>query len=44
VLLTSATSRPFVRQIIERFRAQTVVMSQGEIYSRAKLKTICSVS
>ncbi len=43
VLLTSPTSRYYVRSIIERFRAQTAVMSQNEIHPRAKLKTIGSV-
>ena len=40
VLLTSAPIRPYVRSIIERFRGQTVVMSQNEIHPRAKLKTV----
>lgn len=40
VLLTSAAARPFVRSIIERFRSQTVVISQNEIHPQAKLKTI----
>ncbi len=40
VLLTSPTARPFVRSIVERFRAQTVVMSQNEIHARARLKTV----
>ncbi len=43
VLLTSGLTRPHVRAIIERFRAQTVVMSQNEIHARAKLKTLGSV-
>ncbi len=43
VLLTSPTSRYYVRSIVERFRAQTAVMSQNEIHPRAKLKTIGSV-
>ncbi|PTW54991.1 flagellar biosynthesis protein FlhA [Breoghania corrubedonensis] len=43
VLLTSAASRPFVRSIVERFRAHTTVMSQSEIHTRARLKTIGSV-
>ncbi|WP_026363167.1 flagellar biosynthesis protein FlhA [Methylopila sp. M107] len=43
VLLTSAASRPFVRSIIERFRNQTVVMSQNEVHPRARLKTVGSV-
>ncbi len=43
VLLTSAGARPFVRSIVERFRAHTTVMSQSEIHARAKLKTIGSI-
>jgi flagellar biosynthesis protein FlhA len=40
VLLTSPTIRPYVRSIIERFRGQTVVMSQNEIHPKARLKTV----
>jgi flagellar biosynthesis protein FlhA len=40
VLLTSPTIRPYVRSIIERFRAQTNVISQNEIYPRARIKTV----
>lgn len=40
VLLTGPMVRPYVRSIIERFRGQTVVMSQNEVHPRAKLKTI----
>ncbi len=43
VLLTGPQIRPYVRSIIERFRGQTVVMSQNEIHPRARLKTIGSV-
>jgi flagellar biosynthesis protein FlhA len=43
VLLTSPQIRPYVRSIIERFRGQTVVMSQNEVHSRAKLKTVGAV-
>ena len=43
VLLTGPQVRPYVRSIIERFRGQTVVMSQNEIHPRARLKTIGSV-
>ena len=43
VLVTSAAIRPYVRGIVERFRAQTPVMSQAEIHSRARLKTIGSI-
>lgn len=40
VLLTSPMIRPYVRSIVERFRAVTVVMSQNEIYSKSKIKTL----
>ena len=40
VLLTGPGIRPFVRSIIERFRGQTVVMSQNEVHPRARLKSI----
>ena len=40
MLLTGPTIRPYVRSIIERFRGQTVVMSQNEIHPRARLKTV----
>ncbi len=43
VLVTSAAIRPFVRGIVERFRAQTTVMSQSEIHPRARLKTVGSI-
>jgi flagellar biosynthesis protein FlhA len=43
VLVTSPGIRPFVRGIIERFRAQTSVMSQSEIHPRARLKTVGSI-
>ena len=40
VLLTGPQIRPYVRSIIERFRGQTVVMSQNEIHPKARLKTL----
>ncbi|WP_456713328.1 flagellar biosynthesis protein FlhA [Bradyrhizobium sp. USDA 4353] len=43
VLVTSAAIRPFVRSLVERFRAQTTVLSQAEIHPRARLKTVGSV-
>jgi flagellar biosynthesis protein FlhA len=43
VLVTSAGIRPFVRGIVERFRAQTAVISQTEIHPRARLKTVASI-
>lgn len=43
ILLTSPTIRPYVRSIIERFRSQTVVMSQNEIHPQVRLKTLAQV-
>jgi len=43
VLITSPSIRPHVRAIIERFRPQTVVMSQNEVHPRIRLKTVGSV-
>jgi flagellar biosynthesis protein FlhA len=40
VLLTSPQIRPYVRSIVERFRGQTVVISQNEVHPKAKLKTV----
>ncbi|HEY2033232.1 MAG TPA: flagellar biosynthesis protein FlhA [Rhizomicrobium sp.] len=43
VLLTSPQVRPFVRSIIERFRPQTIVMSQNEIHASVRLRTLGQV-
>jgi flagellar biosynthesis protein FlhA len=43
VLVTSPAIRPFVRGIVERFRAQTAVLAQSEIHPRARLKTVGSI-
>jgi flagellar biosynthesis protein FlhA len=43
VLVTSPAVRPFVRGIVERFRAQTSVLAQSEIHPRARLKTVASI-
>jgi flagellar biosynthesis protein FlhA len=43
VLVTSPALRPFVRSIVERFRAQTSVLSQSEIHPRARLKTLGNI-
>ncbi|RJF94610.1 flagellar biosynthesis protein FlhA [Oleomonas cavernae] len=43
VLLTSPAIRPYVRSIVERFRPQTVVMSQNEIHPRARIRTLGQV-
>jgi flagellar biosynthesis protein FlhA len=43
VLLTSPLVRPYIRSIVERFRGQTVVLSQNEIHPKARLKTLGSI-
>jgi len=43
VLLTGPQVRPFVRSIVERFRPQTVVMSQNEIHASVRLRTLGQV-
>ncbi|AEQ52415.1 flagellar biosynthesis protein FlhA [Pelagibacterium halotolerans B2] len=43
VLITSPHIRPHVRAIIERFRPQTVVMSQNEVHPRIRLRTVGSI-
>jgi len=43
VLLTSPGIRPYVRSVIERFRPQTVVLSQNEIHPKARIKTLGQV-
>jgi len=43
VLLTSPQIRPYVRSVVERFRAQTMVMSQNEIHPKSKIKTLGQV-
>ncbi|MEM6811217.1 MAG: flagellar biosynthesis protein FlhA [Pseudomonadota bacterium] len=43
ILLTSPQIRPYVRSVIERFRPQTMVMSQNEIHPKAKIKTLGQV-
>jgi flagellar biosynthesis protein FlhA len=40
VLLTSPTIRPYVRSIVERFRAGTMVISQNEIHPKARIKAL----
>lgn len=40
VMLTSPQVRPYVRSLAERFRPQTVVLSQNEIHPSARLKTV----
>ena len=43
VLLTSAGVRPYVRSLVERFRPQTIVMSQNEIHPKARLRSAGAV-
>ena len=43
ILLTSPIIRPYVRSVIERFRPQTIIMSQNEIHPKAKIKTLGQV-
>ncbi|MFH1157543.1 MAG: flagellar biosynthesis protein FlhA [Pseudomonadota bacterium] len=43
-LLTSPGIRPYVRSIIERFRPQTIVISQNEIHPRAKIRTFAQIT
>jgi flagellar biosynthesis protein FlhA len=44
VLLTSPGIRPYVRSIIERFRPQTIIISQNEIHPRAKIRTLAQIT
>ena len=43
VLLTSAAVRPYVRSLVERFRPQTIVMSQNEIHPKSRLRSAGTV-
>jgi flagellar biosynthesis protein FlhA len=43
VLLTTPPVRPYVRSIVERFRASTVVLSQSEIHPKARIRTLGQV-
>jgi len=43
VLLTSPAIRPFVRSLIERFRPSTVVLGQGEVHAKVRLKAMGQV-
>jgi flagellar biosynthesis protein FlhA len=43
VLLTSPGIRPYVRSVVERFRPQTMVMSQNEIHPKVRIKTVGQV-
>ena len=43
VLLTSPGIRSYVRSVVERFRPSTTVLSQNEIYAKARIKTLGQV-
>jgi flagellar biosynthesis protein FlhA len=43
VLVTSPAVRPYVRSIVERFRASTPVLSQNEIHPKARIRTLGQV-
>jgi flagellar biosynthesis protein FlhA len=43
VLLTSGALRPHLRSIVERFRPSTVVMAQGELHPRVRVRALASV-
>ena len=43
VLVVSPIIRPYVRSVIERFRAITPVLSQAEIHPKVKIRTLAQV-
>jgi flagellar biosynthesis protein FlhA len=43
VLLTSGTLRPHLRAVVERFRPSTVVLAQGELHPRVRVRALASV-
>ncbi len=43
VIVTSPMIRPYVRTVIERVRPQTGVMSQNEIHSKARIRSMGSI-
>lgn len=43
VLLTSPSVRPYVRSLIERVLPQVAVLSQAELYAKARIKTVGTV-
>ena len=42
-MLRQAQTQPFVRSIVERFRARTILMNQAEVHLQVKLTTIGSI-
>jgi len=43
VIVTSPMIRPYMRTVIERVRPQTGVMSQNEIHSKARIRSMGSI-
>ncbi|WP_027284401.1 flagellar biosynthesis protein FlhA [Rubritepida flocculans] len=43
VLLTSGTLRPHLRAVVERFRPSTVVLAQGELHPRVRVRALASI-
>ncbi len=43
VLLTSGALRPHLRSIVERFRPSTIVMAQGELHPRVRVRALASL-
>ncbi len=43
VLCVSPLLRPYVRSVIERFRPQTIVMSQAEIHPKVTIQTVAQI-
>ena len=42
-ILVSPSLRPFVRSIIERVRPATTVLSQSEIHTRARIRSLGTI-
>ena len=42
-LLTNPVIRPFVRSIVERVRPATVILSQNEIHTRSRIRTLGTI-
>lgn len=43
VILTTASNRPYVRAVIERFRSNIAVLSQNEIHLKVKIRTVGNI-
>jgi flagellar biosynthesis protein FlhA len=44
ILVTGSLIRPYVRSVVERARPSTSVLSQSEIHSKAKIKTVGTIN